>query len=118
MVDPYNNIDTTTACKKSRFITSDRSDFHTTNNLSIAFHTFTRRMLTSLLVDKILLPTYVNSSSHFRGLSLKVEIAYSCLKHEFYFICFHIDINASWRFLCSRDSTRAGVFPKIINSSE
>ena len=35
-------------------------------------------MLTSLSVDEILLPRYVNRSKNFRGLLLKVEMAYFC----------------------------------------
>ena len=52
------------------------------DNLSIAFHTFARHMLTCISVDKMLLPKYVNWSTNFRGLSLKVETAHFCLKHK------------------------------------
>ena len=34
------------------------------DNLSIAVHTFARRMLTSLVVNEILLPMYVNYSAN------------------------------------------------------
>ena len=48
------------------------------DNLSIAVHSSSRHMLTSLSVDKILLPRYVNISTNFRGLPFKVEM-YSVL---------------------------------------
>ena len=51
-------IDTGIAWKESRFILSDRLDFQMVNNLSVTFHAFARCMLTSLSVDKILLPKY------------------------------------------------------------
>ena len=38
VVHPYSSIDTTAAKKKLRFILSVRSDFHMTDNLSIAVH--------------------------------------------------------------------------------
>ena len=40
VVHPYSCMDTTAAWKKFHFILSDRSDFHMTNNLSIAVCTF------------------------------------------------------------------------------
>ena len=45
VVHPYNSMDTTAAWKKLRFISSDRSDFHMNDNLSIADHAFTSRVL-------------------------------------------------------------------------
>ena len=42
--------------KNSCFLSSERSDFHTVINLSIAVHTSFMSMLTSLSVDEILLP--------------------------------------------------------------
>ena len=38
-----------------------------TDELSIAVHAFTRRIITSLSVDEILLPRYVNLYTNFRG---------------------------------------------------
>ena len=55
-----------------------RLDFHI-----IAFHTFAKCMLTSLSVDEMLLPRYVNWSTNFRGSSLKVEVVPYCLKHMY-----------------------------------
>ena len=55
-------------------------DFHMIDNLLIAIYAFTMPMLRPLSVNKILLPMYVNESTDFKGLALKVEIA-SCLKH-------------------------------------
>ena len=44
--------------KKTRFILSEQSVFHLIDNLLIAIHVFTKRMLTS--ADEILLPRYLN----------------------------------------------------------
>ena len=49
------------------------------NNQSKLFHAFDRNMLTSLSVDEMLLPRYVNWLTNFR--SFKLKIAPSCLKH-------------------------------------
>ena len=51
------------------------------NNLSIVVNALARRMLTLLSVDEILLLRYVNWSTNFRGLPLRVEMVPSCLKH-------------------------------------
>ena len=59
VVQPYNSTDTAIAWKNSRFISSDWSDFHMVDNLSMAVHAFPKLMLTLLLVDKILLLRYV-----------------------------------------------------------
>ena len=115
VVHPHSNIDTAIALKKSYFILSDRSDFHMINNLSIVVHTFARHMLTSLSVDEILLPRYVNLSSNFRGLLLKVEMAPCHLKHTnsllFAFMQMQMPPAACSR-LCSRDLAWAGVFAR------
>ena len=47
----------------------------------MALNAFTMRIFTSLSVDGILLPSYVNWFTHFRDLSFNVEIAPSGLKH-------------------------------------
>ena len=64
------------------FIFLDRLDFHMIDNLSVAFQAFARHMLTSLSVDEMLPPTYVNSSTNFRGLSLRVEVAPFCYENS------------------------------------
>ena len=87
VVYPYSSIDIVTASKKSRFILSERLDFHMIDNL------FVRCMLTSLSVDEILLQTYVRWSTNFRGLPLKEEIAPSCLKHELCSTCVCVEAN-------------------------
>ena len=56
------------------------------DNLSIIFHAFNRCMLISISVDEILLPRYVNLSTTFRGLPLRVEMAPPHLKHVLCFI--------------------------------
>ena len=44
-------------------------------NLSIAVYTFLMYMVTSLSVDEILLPRYVNGSTNFRGLLFNEQMA-------------------------------------------
>ena len=96
MVRPYSSIDSATTWKKSRFTLPTRSDFHTTENLSIAVHAFARRMLTSLSVDEMLLSRYVNRSTDFKGLPLKVEMAPFWLNiYDLCFICVRIETNVS-----------------------
>ena len=68
-VQPYNNTDT--AWKNSRFILSERSDYHTIDCLLIAVHIFLTRIWTLPSVDEILLPMYMDWSTDFRGLLLK-----------------------------------------------
>ena len=63
VVHPYSRIDTTAAWKKLHFILLDRSDFHMIDNLSIAAHTFARRILMSLSVDEMILPRKKQISS-------------------------------------------------------
>ena len=87
-----------------RFILSERSDFHIIDCLSIAFYAFAWPMLTSLAVDEKLLPRYVNWSTNFRGLPLKVGMASFCLKYRNVFLVF------MWRLLpytaCSSQCSR------------
>ena len=63
-VQPYSSTDTATDWMNSRFILSVRSDIYMVdNNLSMADHAFflMRTILTtSLSVDEILLPSYLN----------------------------------------------------------
>ena len=80
---PYSSIDTTAAWKKSLFILLVRSDFNMINSLLIAAHAFTRCILTSLSIDEMLLPRYMNLSTDFRELPFRVEMAPSCLKHMY-----------------------------------
>ena len=42
-----------------------------------------RGMLTSLSIDEISLPKYIILSSNFRGMSLKVDMALTRLKHMY-----------------------------------
>ena len=56
VVHPYISIDTTAAWKKLRFILSVRSDFHMTDNLSLAVHAFANPVSMSFSVDETLLP--------------------------------------------------------------
>ena len=73
VVHPFNSMATT--WKKSHFILLDRSDFHMIDNLSIAVHAFAKHMLTSLSINEMLPLMYVNLSSNFRGLPLRVKTA-------------------------------------------
>ena len=50
VVHPCSNMDMTAAWKKMRFILSSRSDFHMTDNLSIADHAFASCVLMSFSV--------------------------------------------------------------------
>ena len=56
VVHPYSSIDTTAAWEKLRFILSVRSDFHTTDSLSIAVYAFASRVSMTVSVDETLLP--------------------------------------------------------------
>ena len=75
------HINTTTAWKKYHFILLQRLAFHMIDNLSTAVHTFARCILTSLSVDEIMLPRYVNSTTNFKGSSHQKEKTASCFKH-------------------------------------
>ena len=68
IVQPYSRTDTAIAMKNSCFILSEKSYFHMVFHLSIVIHTYPMRILTSLLVDEIFLPRYMNWSTNFRGL--------------------------------------------------
>ena len=85
VVHPYSSMNTATAWKESRFILSNRSDFHIIDILSIAVHVFTS--LTPLSVDEILLPRYLNSSTNFNVFLLKA--------HILRFICLYVEADAS-----------------------
>ena len=78
MVHSYSSSYTNKRGKIS-FLFHQRLDFHMINDLSIALHGFPTCMLTSLLVDEILLQRYMNCSTK-SGLPLKVEMTPSCLK--------------------------------------
>ena len=95
VVQSYSCTDSLIAWKNSRFILHEISDFQMIDRLSIAVPTFPVRMLTSLLVDEILLPRCVSLSPYFRGLPLNVEMAPSCLKNMNCFIWVHIETNTS-----------------------
>ena len=51
------------------------------DNLSIAFHDFVRRMLTSFSVDEILQPKHVNRFTNFTDLPLRLDMASFGSKH-------------------------------------
>ena len=86
----------------------------------MAVHTFTRHMLTSLSVDEILLLWYVNLSTNFRGLPLKMEMAPSLLKHMYtvlFAFTWHSMPPAACSRLYSRDLACTGVFARSARSS-
>ena len=60
VVHPYSSLHTRAAWKKLRFILADKSDFHMTDNQSIAVHAIASRVFMSFSVDETLLPRYVN----------------------------------------------------------
>ena len=77
------------------FILLDWSDFHIIDNLSMTIHGFTRRMLTSLSIDKMWLPRHVNLSINFRRLiTEKGDGSLSFKTNELCFISFHMESNA------------------------
>ena len=57
------------------FILLDRSDFHMTENLSIAVHAFASHVLISFSVDEMLLLWLMNLSTSFRESPFTVEIS-------------------------------------------
>ena len=81
VMPPYSSTDVATAGKNSCFTLSVRSYSYIVNNLSIAVHAFPVHKLTSLSVDEILLPRYVNWSTYFKGLLFYVVMGLSWLKH-------------------------------------
>ena len=56
MVHPYSSIDTATAWKKLRLISSDRSEFYIIDSLSLIVHTFVSNVLISFSFNETLLP--------------------------------------------------------------
>ena len=76
VVHLYSSIDTIAARKKLRLNLLDRSDFHMTDSLSIAVHTFASHTLTSFSVDEMLLSRYVNLSTSFREPPFNVEMSH------------------------------------------
>ena len=80
VVYPYNSADRASLWKNACFILSERPYIHRVVNLSIAIYAFYLRILTSLVVGEILLPRYLKWSTNVSGLTLKVEMAPSCLK--------------------------------------
>ena len=104
---------TTAGWKKFRFILSGRSDFHIIDSLSIAVHTFVRRILISLSVNETLLPRYMNLSTNFREPSFRVEMAPSWLKHVYSVLSaftWRTMLPSACSRLCNRDSAWVGVF--------
>ena len=72
---------------KMRFILSVRSDFHMTDNLSIAVDAFATHVLLSVSVDETLLPWYVNLSTCFRESSLCGDVTFLIKAHVFLLVC-------------------------------
>ena len=67
--------------KNSHLISSERSNLHVINNLSITVYAFPLHILTLLSLDEILLPRYVKWCTNFKGLPFNGEMAPSCLQH-------------------------------------
>ena len=70
----YKNTDIATTWKTSSFDLTERLDFQIIDSQSIAVHAFLTCLLTSLSVDKILLPRYVNLFTNFKGSPFNVEM--------------------------------------------
>ena len=115
VVHPYSRIDTTVVWKKLCFILSDGLDFYMINNLSIAVHACTRRLLMSLSLNETLLPRYVNLSTNFRELPFKEEMASFWLKHMYTVLSaftWRPITSAACSGLCSWDSDCVGGFAR------
>ena len=67
VVHPFSSTDRATIWKNSCFILSGRPGFHMIENLSIVVYAFLIHILTSLSVDEIMLPSYVNWSLNFKA---------------------------------------------------
>ena len=63
-MQPYSSADTATVWKNSCFILSERSDFLMVDNLLID-HALPVHMLTSLLVNKLLLPRCISKKGYY-----------------------------------------------------
>ena len=120
VVHPYSSMYKTGAWKKLLFISSDRSDFHITDSLSIAVHAFAGRELMFFSVDKTLFLRHMNLSTSFGAPPFRVEISLLWLKHMYYVLSVF-----KWRpmlptasfILWSKDSTWTDVFTRSAMSS-
>ena len=83
------------------------------NSQSIAVHAFTWCRLKLVSVDEILLPRYATSSTNFRDLSLRVEMASSWLKYTRFVLLAVMSLAACSR-LYSWDLAWAGVFVRTL----
>ena len=77
VVQLNSRTDTATARKNSRFISSERSFSVLVVNLSIVVHALPMHILTSLSVDEILLPRYMNRSTSNPALPMRMLISLS-----------------------------------------
>ena len=84
LVHPCNCTYTTTALKTFRFISSEILDFHVIDYLSRAVKGITERILISVSVDEILLPSYVNRSTNFTEIPLKFLIIRTLLLKDIF----------------------------------
>ena len=98
---------------KLPFILSVRSDFHMTDNLSIAIHAFASHVLMSFSVDETLFPK-VNLATSYREPLFSVEM--SNINSVLSVFTWRSMPPASRSRLCSRYSVRAGVFTWIAMS--
>ena len=96
--------------RSTNFILLDRSDWDLIDNLSIAFHNFTRCMLTSLSVDEILLLRYMNWPTNFKELLLSGDGSFLCKTY----VLFHLH---SQRSQCLQQLAQTGVFVRSAGSS-
>ena len=96
VVRQYSDTDTASVWKKSCFILLDRSEFCMINTLLIAIYTYTRGILTSLLVAEILL---CGMWTCLLILGASVEKVPSHLKRILCFVCIYVEANASCSLL-------------------
>ena len=112
MVQPYSITDMFSTWKNSYFTLSENLDFHMVDKYSIIIYTLPRHIWTSLSVDEILLPSYINWSTIFRGLPFN-EMAQSWFKHMNSVLSDFIKrpmVLAACSRLCSRDLAWTGIF--------
>ena len=85
----------------------------------IADHTFAKHMLTSLSVDEILLPRYMNLSTNFEKPATENRVVSLFKIHLLCFICIHAETNvpAACSRLCRLHLASVGVFARSTRSS-
>ena len=82
VVQSYSITDTTSASNISRFILSEKSDFSMVNKMAITVYIFSMHVGTTLTVDEILQPTYMNCFTDFWGLPFREKFSTIFIKNS------------------------------------